>query len=235
MFSKISYRRYDFITCTSACALGMLVFNPFYLLNTGFQLSYMAVFCLASMLPWMNRMIDIMEEKGKSELLTGAFRYLSPLLIIQLGMAPLTAYLFNYFSVASYFLNVPIIAISAIIIPLGIFLIPVSFLGGLFFGVGAQAAELLIDIMIWLNDLFFLPGIGFFNMISPTVFLLLIFYGFFFFLTSEFFRILYQRRRKKAITVYCSLILILSLLMPMAAGEDYQAPELVFVDVGQGA
>lgn len=234
MFSKASYRRYDFITCTSASALGMLVFNPFYLFNAGFQLSYMAVFCLASMLPWMNRMIGIMEEKGKSELLTGTFRYLSPLLIIQLGMAPLTAYLFNYFSVASFFVNVPIIAISGIIIPLGIFLIPVSFLGGLFFGVGAQAAELLIDIMIWLNDLFFLPGIGFFNMVSPTAYLLLIFYGFFFLLSSEFFRILYQRRRKKSIAVYCSLILILSLLMPMVAGISSCEAELVFVDVGQG-
>ncbi|HYE68588.1 MAG TPA: ComEC/Rec2 family competence protein, partial [Anaerovoracaceae bacterium] len=165
---------------------------------------------------------------------TGAFRYLSPLLIIQLGMAPLTAYLFNYFSITSFFLNVPIIAISGIVIPLGIFLIPVSFLGGLFFGVGAQAAELLIDIMIWLNDLFFLPGIGFFNMVSPSSLFLLIFYGFFFFLSSEFFRILYQRRRKKSIAVYCSLIIILSLLMSINAGVDYQDAELVFVDVGQG-
>jgi len=234
IFSKVSYHRYDFISCTAVSALGMLLFNPFYLFNAGFQLSYMAVFCLAAILPWANRKLDDMAEKGKSELLIGTLRYLLPLLIIQIGMAPLTAYLFNYFSIASFFMNIPIIAISGIIIPLGICLIPVSFLGGLFFGVGAQAAELLIDSMVWLNELFYLPGVGFFNLISPPIFLLLIFYGFFFFLSSEFFRILYQRRRRKAIAVYCSLILIISLLIPMATGDDYQDAELVFIDVGQG-
>jgi len=234
MFSKVSYRRYDFISCTAVSALGMLLFNPFYLFNAGFQLSYMAVFCLAVMLPWMNRKLDHMEEAGKSELLIGSLRYLSPLLIIQIGMAPLTAYLFNYFSVVSFFMNIPIIAISGIIIPLGICLIPISFLGEIFFGVGAQAAELLIDIMVWLNELFYLPGIGFFNMVSPPALLLLLFYGFFFFLSSEFFRILYQRRRRKAIAVCCSLIMILSLLMSIAAGTNYHKAELVFIDVGQG-
>ena len=234
MFSKVSYRRYDFISCTSASALGMLLVNPFYLFNAGFQLSYLAVFCLAAMLPWVNRKLSIMEESGRSEILIGGLRYFSPLLIIQIGMAPMTAYLFNYFSVASFFLNLPIIAISGIIIPLGIGLIPVSFLGGLFFGVGAQAAELLIDIMLWLNKLFYLPGIGFFNIISPPIFLLLVFYGFFFFLSSEFLRILYQRRRRKAISVCCSLIIMLSAVVSAAAGTDFHNAELVFVDVGQG-
>lgn len=234
MFSKVSYRRYDFISCTAASALTMLIVNPFYLFNAGFQLSFMAVFCLSVMLPWSNRKIDFMEENGASELLTTGLRYLSPLLIIQIGMAPLTAYLFNYFSIVSLFINLPIIAISGMIIPLGICLIPISFISDILFGVGAQAAELLINIMLKLNELFFLPGIGFFNMVSPSIFFLLIFYGFFFFLSSEFFRILYQRRRRKAITGYCCLIIILFMLMAAAADADYHDAELVFVDVGQG-
>ena len=234
MFSKVSYRRYDFMSCTCASALGMLVINPFYLFNTGFQLSYMAVFCLASLLPWTDRKLIMMEEEGRNELLICTLRYLSPLLIIQAGMTPLTAYLFNYFSVASFFLNTPIIAISGVIIPLGICLIPVSFVGGIFFGVGAQAAELLTDLMLWLNRLFYLPGVGFFNMISPPVFFLLVFYGFFFFLSSEYFRVLYQRGNKKIIAVCCCLIITLSLPMSLAAGNDYRDADLVFLDVGQG-
>lgn len=234
MASKVLHRRYDFISCTSASALGMLLANPFYLFNAGFQLSYLAVFCLAALLPWMNRRVDIMEEKGRNALLTAGLRCLSPLLIIQIGMAPLTAYLFNYFSVVSLFLNIPIIAISGLIIPLGICLLPISFLGGIIFGVSAQAAELLVKIMLWLNELFYLPGIGFFNVVSPTVFALLNFYGFFFFLASEAFRILYQRRKKRVIAVCCSLVLIFSLLGSAAAGNEYRHAELVFVDVGQG-
>ncbi len=234
MFSKVSYRRYDFISCTATSALGMLLLNPFYLFNTGFQLSFMAVFCLAAMLPWMNRKLARMEERGKSERITAGLRYLSPLLIIQGGMAPMTAYLFNYFSITAFFINIPIIAIAGLIIPLGICLIPISFLGGPLFGVGAGAAELLIRIMLWLNELFFFPGIGFFNVVSPSILFLLIFYGFFFFLSSEFFRILYQRKRKKAIPVYCVLILIFSLLISMTVDNGYHDAELIFLDVGQG-
>lgn len=234
MFSKVAYRRYDFISCASASAIAMLLVNPFYLFNIGFQLSFLAVFCLSVMLPWANRKINDMEERGKSERLIQGLRFLAPLLVIQVGMAPMTAYLFNYFSAASFFINIPILAISGIIIPLGICLIPLSFLGGLPFGVGAQAAELFINAMIWINKLFFFPGIGFFNMVSPPIFILLLFYGFFFFLSSEFLRVLYQRKRMKEIILCCSLVIALSLLIPMAAGMGDPKGELVFVDVGQG-
>ncbi|MEL7658251.1 MAG: MBL fold metallo-hydrolase, partial [Bacillota bacterium] len=81
---------------------------------------------------------------------------------------------------------------------------------------------------------FFLPGVGFFNMVSPPIFILLIYYGFFFFLSSEFFRILYQRKRWKRIASICGMILILSLLTTAVTGNDYHKANLIFVDVGQG-
>lgn len=234
MFSKVSCRRYDFMSCTCASALGMLIFNPYSLFNAGFQLSYMAVLCLASLLPWADRRIGIMEEEGKNELLISLLRYLSPLLIIQMGMAPMTAYLFNYFSVVSFILNIPIIAISSIIIPLGICLIPLSFAGGIVFCVGARAVELLTDMMLWLNQLFYLPGIGFFNMVNPSVFLLLVYYGFFFLLSSEYLRIVYQRGKRKIIALCCSLIIVISIPVSLIAGDEYRGSDLIFLDVGQG-
>ena len=234
MFSKVSYRRYDFLTCTSASAIGMLLVNPFYLFSTGFQLSYMAVFCLSVMLPWVNRMIDGLEERGFNLLFLKGLRFIAPLLVIQIGMAPITAYLFNYFSVVSIFMNIPIIAISGIIIPLGMSLIPISFLGGVFFGVGAQAVELLIYLMIMLSKKAFLPGMSYFNLVSPSIFFLLIFYGFFFFLFSEFLRILFQRKRWKEIVVSGLLIVVFSLVIFFSVDTDYDEAGLVFVDVGQG-
>jgi len=239
IFSKLFCRRYDFLCCTAASALGMQLVNPFYLFNAGFQLSFMAVFCLAALLPWANRRIGIMEEKGASGLLTEGLRLVAPLLIIQIGMAPLTAYLFNYFSIAAFFVNMPVIAISGVVIPLGICLIPLSFLSwippcGVLFGAGVQAGELLINLMLRLNWHFYLPGVGFFNTVSPSVLFLLIFYGFFFFLSSEFYRILYQRGRRRAMAAYCCLILILSLPVSWAADTSCRDAELVFLDVGQG-
>lgn len=234
MFSKVSYRRYDFISCTAGSAMAMLICNPFYLFNTGFQLSYMAVFCLSAVIPWANRKIDSMEEKGIHALWVEGLRWSAPLMVIQMGMAPLTAYLFNYFSIVSFFINTPIILISGFIIPLGIGLIPLSFLGGIPFGVGAQAAELLTNAMIWLNDLFFLPGVGFFNLVSPSIYMLVIFYVFFFFLTSEFLRILYQRRKHQEIAWICILLVFLSGVSSYAADSGYEEEGLVFLDVGQG-
>lgn len=234
MFSKMVYLRHDFLTCTAASAIAMLLFNPFYLFNTGFQLSYLAVFCLASLIPWSERRIDLLEERGTGELQIILLRYIAPLLAIQIGMTPATAYLFNYFSVVSLIVNPPIIAISGIIIPLGISLIPLSFLGGFVFGVGAQAAQLLTDAMIWLNDAFFFPGIGFFNTVSPPLFGLFLFYCLCFFFSSELFRIMYQRNKRKEIAGLCCLFLVLSLMVQTVAGNDYNKANLVFVDVGQG-
>lgn len=239
IFSKTAYRRYDFMTCTSASAFIMLIINPYYLFNTGFQLSYMAVFCLAAMLPWVNRKLDILKQKRKNELCIEGLRYISPLLAIQIGMAPMTAYLFNYYSLAALFINIPVIALSGILIPIGIALMPLSFISGvqpcaLVFGVGASASELLINVMIWLNEVFYLPGLGFFNATSPFIFVLILFYGFFFYLSSEFFRIQYQRRKWRVIASICALIIGVSCLISYAAGSNYHKAELVFIDVGQG-
>ena len=234
IFSKVSYRRYDFMACTAASALGMLAFNPFYLFNTGFQLSYLAVFWLAALIPWSERRIAILEENGANEMLTEVLRYVLPLMIIQLGMAPVTAYLFNYFSVASFFVNPPIIAISGLIIPLGILLIPVSFLGGIPFSVGAQAAELLTDAMIWFNGLFYLPGISFFVVAGPPLLLLALFYGLSFYLASEGFRVQFQRKNKRAIMTCTAAVTALCLLFSVMTDNGYESVELIFLDVGQG-
>jgi competence protein ComEC len=242
IFSKISYHRYDFMSCTAFGAFVMLIFNPFYLFHIGFQLSYLAVFCLASALPWVNRKLDILNQKSNSnvkDILIEGPRYIAPLLVIQIGMAPLTAYMFNYFSIASFFINIPVIAISGILIPLGVALMPLSFFEGvgpvgLMFGVLAELAELLINGMTWLNELFYLPGLGFFNVTSPYIFFMLLFYGFFFYLSSELFRIQYQRKKYKVIALICTVFIIISFLALTMIGTEHHKAELVFVDVGQG-
>jgi len=234
IISKLTLQRYDFTTCASFSAFAMLLVNPFYLFNTGFQLSFMAIFCLSVILPWANRKIDAAAENIRNEMLIKLIRFLAPLCVIQIGMAPLTAYLFNYFSIASFFMNIPIIALSGVIIPIGMCLIPLSYIGGILFGVGAAAAELLIDIMTWLNDLFYFPGIGFFNTLSPAVGFIILYYSFIFFLTSEFVRVLYQRKKYKIIVFLTILIFFISIIANIFIGSDGHKAELIFVDVGQG-
>lgn len=234
IISKLSFQRYDFTTCASASALFMLLVNPYYLFNTGFQLSYMAVFCLAVLLPWSNRKIKRIEEINKYEHFVKVFKLIAPLCVIQIGMAPLTSYIFNYFSIAAFFINLPVIALSGVIIPIGICLIPVVFINEAIFGVGATAVELIINFMLWLNKLFYLPGIGFFNTVSPSIGMLVLFYSLLFLLTSEYAGILYQRKKYKEIIGLISVIIITSLLITIVMDSEIHKAELIFLDVGQG-
>lgn len=242
--SKLAYRNYDLLSCTSACALGMLLVNPYYLFNAGFQLSYLAVFCLAVMLPWLNRRIEFLKEGPCPDKLISLLSFFAPLMVIQMGMVPFTAYCFNYFSVVSFFLNIPIIAISGIIIPLGICLIPLSWftgfdlggipIGDIIFGTGATGSELLVNCMVWINSLFYYPGVSFVHLVSPSPWLLCLYYTFLFFGFSEWFRVLYQRKKRKLIGIITFLFIISSVALPIFLLEDYSKANIVFLDVGQG-
>lgn len=244
ILSKYIHRRYDLLTCTASSALGMLLFNPYYIFSVGFQLSYLAVFCLAVLLPWMNRRIDFLSEGPCPERIIKLLYFLSPLLAIQIGMTPFSVYCFNYFSVTSLFLNIPIIFISGIILPLGMCLIPLSWLtsislihlpiGEVIFGIGATLSELFIDAMVLLNNTFYCPGISYINLVSPSIWLLLLYYTIFFFCFSEWFRVLYQRKRYKRIGTISIIFLILSLALPNLLFEDYSKAKIIFLDVGQG-
>ena len=232
--SKLTFHRYDFTNCASVSALGILLVNPFYLFNTGFQLSYLAVFCLAVLLPWTNRQIERFADIRRFEIFAKVLPMIAPLLVIQIGMAPFTSYVFNYFSIVSFLINIPVIAIAGVIIPIGICLIPMALIGGLFFGVGAALAELLLNSMIWLNNLFYLPGIGFFNVVSPPIGSIIFYYGILFLLTSEFVCILYLRKKFKLITSLTLFVFFISILSSFVIETDASKAEFVFLDVGQG-
>lgn len=102
------------------------------------------------------------------------------------------------------------------------------------FGVGITAAELLIQGMTRLNDLFYLPGIGYFHMMSPSLGLLLAFYGLLFFLSCELTSVWYQRKRLKVITGLAAVLVVLSFFSAHLTDKGYHRAALTFLDVGQG-
>lgn len=234
MVAKVTHQRYDFLCSASICALAMILWNPYALFHVGFQLSYLAIFCLAVFMPLLNRWADFLGEAFHRDRLTAVLCYLTPLLAIQVGMAPITAYLFNYFSFAAFFANVPIVAISGAVIPIGISLLFLSLMGGAPFGIGTQAAELLVAAMVKINGICSASDIGYFLVTSPSPAILFLFYALLFFLCSESFRILYQRKHWSH-TLLCLLVFF---LLTGAAhgvlGEDRKTTALFFIDVGQG-
>jgi competence protein ComEC len=248
-------RRYDLLTGACAAAGAMLIQNPLQLFHVGFQLSFLAIFTMAFMIPFLDRYLTPPKEDAPrrargaariahaggadpaSVLREGArklLRGLLPLLVIQAGMAPYTAYVFNYFSAAAFILNIPVIFLSGIVIPIGVALMPLMCAGDAAFGVGASAADILVTIMNRMNEAAYGTAFGHWPVTSPPASALVLYYGIFFLVSSEGLRVLWQRRRAKEIAgAFCALLLcvLLSLCAPGLARDE---SALVFVDVGQG-
>lgn len=234
ILSKYLHRRYDLLCCISFSAFLMLLYNPFYLFSLGFQLSYLAVFTLAFALPVAESKIERLNEYKRYRWAANLLRAAAPVFVIQAGMAPATAYHFQYFSFSAFLINFPVIALSGLILPLGMALVMLSFNSGGLFGFGATGVELLIEIMIQLNRFAGELNLSSMNVKGPPVWVLAIYYGLFFFFTSESFWILYRNRDKQWIIRICICILCVSAAAPLVMGENDRRADIVFVDVGQG-
>ena len=219
--AKFLNERYDLTTCTAFSAFVLLLHNPYNLLNLGFQLSYMAVFVLAVILPWLtklsNKLTAIKQEElatsldtqKKETMLNKTVQLILPLIAIQIGMIPITAYIFNYFSLSAFIVNTPVILLAGIILPIGILLMMISlvleFCGNpilisegistvileiekilyFLFSLLSTAADLLIQVMIELNKFAAVRGIGYFDIENPSLITVFVYYAMLFLCCSE--------------------------------------------------
>lgn len=132
----------------AASAFCMLVYNPFYIFDIGFQLSYMAVWSILFLQPRLNKLLVI-----KNPLLSTPWGWITVTLAAQVGVTFLCLYYFGYFSVVFLFTNLPLTLIATLLIPvalLWIFLPP-----GLFLSTWLQfCIEKLTRSMVWVVEAF---------------------------------------------------------------------------------
>jgi len=219
ILSKLLCMRYDMLCAAAGIAIPMMLINPLAIFDLGFQLSFLAIVTIAIALPAMRRLHD----SG----ITAAFA-------LQAGLAPVTAYHFNYFSVAAFFINAPVILIAGAIIPLGVVMLPLSLLPGPFFSAAAGFMGALCETLYRLNELTYSKAGLFFDVVSPPLWSLFLFYGFFFFACSEAGWILYKRNSKKKIIAIISVIIAASIAFAFPVRDGLGGARLIFVDVGQG-
>lgn len=227
LLGKLIHRRYDFPSAIAGSALLMLVVNPYSLFNIGFQMSYLAVLALAFALPHF---------KGYTSPLGPS---LVPLLAVQTGLAPLTAFHFMYFSFSAFLINIPVIFLAGLAVPLGVglgllSLLPAWPIVAILQTGGYLILEKTVNLMIWMNKLATASGLSHMNVRAPSLVFLALFYGFFFFFLSESFLILMQKKQRKAIKLVCLGILALAMILPLSVSDLPGKADLVFVDVGQG-
>jgi beta-lactamase superfamily II metal-dependent hydrolase len=231
--SKILNLRYDLLTGTMAAAFIMLLANPLDLLSVGFRLSFLAVLLLAFATPlaagyygyrdsrtgrtMSGKELGVRKDGGFADALRAKIVNIAvPLIVIQLGMAPLIAYEFNYVSLTGLVLNPPVVALAGWALPVGVSLLILHALSlavltapgaeadeGIragvvhaFDGVTRIAAEGEGTMCGWILDLTRACDAvqyGSFEVTSPPVQLVFLFYGILFFMMSETRAILFAR------------------------------------------
>lgn len=223
-------KRYDMMTASFFTMLVMTIFNPLLVLNVGFQLSFCAILTLASLMPAVLRI-------SKNIFVSSA--------VMQIGMAPLSAYIFNYFSFSAFLLNIPVIFLSGFLIPLVLLMMLISNLANniaLFpaeiFDTGFQIigiiAEFLTKLIIFLNDITLGDIKPYILVKSPDISIIFVYYSLMFFVSSEFLRIFWQRKFYKKIAAFLATITLLAFICGQPLRNEFDKCELIFCDVGQG-
>jgi len=101
--------RYNTLAGAAFC---MLVYNPFYLFDVGFQLSYVAVFFILYLQPRLSRLLDI-----RNPLIAYPWGVLTVTVSAQVGTVFLCSYYFGQTSLVFLFTNLSVSLLATILIP----------------------------------------------------------------------------------------------------------------------
>ena len=222
-----AHRRYDMLSAACVTASFLLLKNPALVHSAGFLLSFSAVVSLAVAGTGLGRLPEPGSGTGRT-----LWKVFLPVTAIQAGMAPVNACLFHYFSLAAFLANLPVIFLSALIIPLGMVTGLLSLLPGpfeLLFLLCARCSGYLSEMMCFFNDLTGLGGRLSWQIPAPSLWMVAGYYLVLWMLLSEHSLLVgFDRRRlKKAGAVLMAMVLL-------AGAQTWARPDAVFVDVGQG-
>lgn len=143
-FAKIINRQTNVYNSLALSAMLLLLYNPNYLFDVGFQLSFAAVLSIVIFQPFVQKY-----SYSKYYILKETKSLLLISLVAQIGVLPLTLYYFGQFPLLFLVANLVAIPLSSIILVLGLVLIPFNFLLPKVAIYLSIFVNLLID---WMND-----------------------------------------------------------------------------------
>lgn len=231
--------RYDMLSAASFIAIVLLAINPYYIYDSGAQLSFLAAYSIAVLLPWFEIRFKTYCDNKRSEMLYKIGMLFLPGIVLQIGMAPLIAYHFLNFSLLSIFINPIAIYIASILLPAALICFLLSPLKILF----AASCGVCNGICLALIKLSELSDkiLGGFTVPAPPFSLLILYYLLLFFFFSESRHILIRKRKDALVVALSAALTIAACAIPAAFGITqsilpwkYNTYDYVFVDVGQG-
>ncbi|HZK34371.1 MAG TPA: DNA internalization-related competence protein ComEC/Rec2 [Bacillota bacterium] len=214
-------RKPDTLNSAGTAALLILLFQPMAIIETGFQLSFIAVCSIALFYRTIQAKLQFLPAKLAS--------LFAVTLAAQVGIIPIIAYYFNIVSLAAILTNPLLIPLFGLLVMAGFILMPIGLIfPGLAFYLGVPAkvvSRLLLDINNAVGQLPF----SFIRVVSPSIIGIIVFYA-----------ILWIVSRERPSFIKRPIALATAVLVLFLAGNaGYKAIQpkdltIVFLDVGQG-
>ncbi|HEY9185583.1 MAG TPA: ComEC/Rec2 family competence protein [Salegentibacter sp.] len=166
----------------------LLLINPFYIFQVGFQLSYLAVFSIVIFQPFLYQLL-----RPKFKLIRYLWGLLTVSIAAQLGVLPLSLFYFHQFPALFFLSNLVILPSLGIILGLGILIILLSLLNalpGLLAEIYGQLISYMNQFIGWvaIQENFLFKEISFSLLQSFTAYLIIL--SFFFLLNQKNYRTL---------------------------------------------
>lgn len=124
IIGKTLRRKTDSYNTWCAAAFCMLVYNPFYLFDLGFELSFLAVLSILFFFPRINSVFKL-----KNPLIRIPWSWFSISIAAQIGTLPLCLYYWGEVSSVALLSALPVTILSILIIPLGLLWAVTMFMG----------------------------------------------------------------------------------------------------------
>ncbi|MCI2062382.1 MAG: DNA internalization-related competence protein ComEC/Rec2 [Eubacteriaceae bacterium] len=224
ILANMRHFRYDLLSAAAVSALVMMLYSPYSVFSAGFRMSYLAVFSMGMLMPYA--------EKISSSKVFGCF---VPVLVVQTGMAPFTAYVFNYFSLSAFIANIPIVFLAGIMIPCGAVTAAAYVIMPFAFPACSFVLSGLASMMTAVNKVFYLNGHAGIDTVSPPLFVLCVYYGIIFVGFSEMFRIHIARCDMRAAARSAAAVMLACLAAAAVSADSMMPADIFIVDVGQGS
>lgn len=213
---------YDSINTLFFAMFILVVINPMWLYNLGFQLSFIATFSIIYFTPKVRNIFYPYDNK-----ITYA---LSALLAVQIGLLPVQSYYFNNISIISIFSNLiigPILSLALIISGMTILL---SYLIPILIPVIALVLDLILSIQFYLINILDNLPFGTIKMYSPDIIDFILYYILILLIFGVIKLDKFDFKIKKLILYYLVFVVIFSSLSLFTD----KSMEIHFIDVGQG-
>lgn len=212
-------RPFDLLSAVSTASILILSISPYYLFNSGFQMSFLAMLGITF----------ISNSIGK--LFGGKF---GGVIGIQMLMTSYSAFAFNILNPLSIIINIPVVFIISIIVPLGLILILLNIIFDIWAGVLIKMIINLSRLTIFINHFLYLGGSTSLNVRSRGILFFSLGIGVLVFIFSEQVKIWIIRRDKRRIFISLFTMIFFISAFTIPFNNKFRGDEIVFIDVGQG-